>query len=95
MKIYKHLFLDFDDTIYDTHGNASIALMETYEHFKLNQLFDSFDEYSELYWETNKRVWSLYSLGKITKDELIVERFLAPMRAKGVRSEERRVGKEC
>ena len=35
MTRYKDLFIDFDDTIYDTHGNAQLSLEETYAHFGL------------------------------------------------------------
>ena len=80
MSKYIHLFLDFDDTIYDTHGNANIALREAYDFFKLDKIFGTFEMYSSLYWKRNQEVWALYSLGKITKDELIVERFLYPLR---------------
>ena len=78
--MYKHIFLDFDDTIYDTHGNSQIALRELYAHFGLDRIFEDFDTYSQIYWKRNQEVWSLYSHGQMTRQELIVERFLYPLR---------------
>ena len=76
---YKDLFVDFDDTLYDTHGNAVIALKETFEYFHLDRCFSDPQLFYDAYWTANIDLWSRYSKGEITRDYLIVERFRRPL----------------
>ena len=76
---YAHLFIDFDDTLYDTYGNAVIALRETFEHFGLGRWFTDPQVFYDAYWAANIDLWSHYSHGEITRDYLIVERFRRPL----------------
>lgn len=79
MKTYRDIFIDFDDTLYDTRGNAIIALREIYEEFQLDRYFDQPSHFYDAYWETNIMLWTQYAKGEIERQHLIIERFRMPL----------------
>ncbi len=91
---YTDIFIDFDDTLYDTYGNAVIALGETFEHCRLNRWFDHPQVFYDAYWAANIDLWSRYAKGEISRDYLIVERFRRPLSA-GCCPPERLTAESC
>ena len=84
MQKYKNLFIDLDDTLWDIHYNSKECLKEIYDDYGYKEYYESFDDYYNVYMPSNHHLWGLYREGKINKDELIVERFLVPVREFGI-----------
>jgi len=81
---YKHLFIDLDDTLWDIHRNGKECLEEIYRDYGYAEFYPSFEDYYRVYMPGNNHLWALYRQGEINKEELIVERFLVPLRAFGI-----------
>lgn len=84
MMKYKNLFIDLDDTLWDIHLNGKECLQEIYSDYGYEQFYPTFEDYYAVYMPENHRLWALYRQGEITKESLIVERFLAPVREFGI-----------
>ncbi len=84
---YKTLFIDLDDTIWDTRSNARESMEEVYRDYRFDRFFPTFDDYYSIYLPNNLNLWDQYRQGLITKNELIVERLLYPLRPFGIDDE--------
>ena len=85
---YKFVFLDLDDTIWDFHANARLAMKDMFDDRGLMRYFDNFDHFFDIYAHRNIELWELYGKGEITKEYLSKERFLYPLSKMGVNDEE-------
>lgn len=84
MSTYKNLFIDLDDTLWDIHHNSKECLKEVFDDYGYIKYYKCFDDYYNVYMPSNHHLWGLYRKGEIDKDELIVERFLVPVREFGI-----------
>ncbi len=78
-KRYKDVFIDFDDTLYDTRHNSQLALEETFAYFHLKRYFSDPHIFYSAYWQANDMLWRRYSMGEITKNHLRAQRFRIPL----------------
>mgnify|MGYP000704012210 CR=1 FL=1 len=82
--MYKYVFLDLDDTIWDFHANARLSLQDMFEDRKLYKYFSDFNEFFNIYTKKNIELWEAYGKGEITKEFLMAERFRYPLAKMGV-----------
>lgn len=78
--MYKVLFFDLDDTIWDTTSNGKESMEEVYHAYGFERFFPSFEDYYSAYYPHNLELWKQYREGKITKDELIIQRLEHPLK---------------
>lgn len=76
MKHKKHLFFDFDDTLWDFQKNSAQLLEELFLEFHLEEkLKTNFKNFLAHYQKTNLELWSKYYKRLVTKDEMRNHRF--------------------
>ena len=78
-KVYKAVFLDWDDTIGDWTHAAQKALQDIYATYHLEDLYATFEDYLEAYEPYNLMLWGKYGRNDVTKEELQFERFYHPL----------------
>lgn len=79
---YKNLFIDLDDTLWDTYHNNKECLEELYNIHNFGCYYASFEAFFDLYWPNNNKLWAQYRNHEIDRQTLIFERFnyiLAPI----------------
>lgn len=82
--MYKNLFFDLDDTLWDTYHNNKECLEEIYNDYNFNRFYTSFEVFFSIYFPNNVKLWADYRQGIINKPTLIVERFLYMLRPFGI-----------
>lgn len=82
--MYKNLFIDLDNTLWDFSTNSKNVLSVLFYRYGLEKYFEDFNDYFKIYSEHNDYLWEQYALNKINKDELNQDRFAYPLRTKGL-----------
>lgn len=84
MNRYKSLFIDLDDTLWDTYHNNKECLEEIYTDYRLDRYYTSFEAFFDIYMPHNLELWKHYREGKIDKQTLIIDRFRYVLRPVGI-----------
>lgn len=77
--MYKVILFDLDDTLWDFKANALVAMQCLFQHSLLSSLFPTFDSFYSVYQQVNHDLWHQYSLGEVSKEKLMLDRFLIPL----------------
>lgn len=73
---YNHYFFDLDRTLWDFERNSEEALNELYAHFTLeDKLGVNAHTFIAEYKIVNEKLWDLYRIGQVTKEELRYKRY--------------------
>lgn len=78
--MYKTIFIDLDDTLWDTRSNGKESMEEVYRDYGFDRFFSDFEHFYSIYFPYNCSLWAKYRQGEISKDELIYERLAFPLR---------------
>lgn len=80
MKKYKTLFIDLDDTIWDTRANGKESMKEVFIDYRFDRYFPDFETYYDIYYPNNVELWAKYRKGEVSRKQLIIDRLYLPLK---------------
>lgn len=86
--MYKTVFIDLDDTLWDTRTNGKESMEEIYINYGFGRYFEDFESFYDIYYIHNCILWDNYRKGEISKQELIIDRLQYPLKPHLTLSEE-------
>ncbi len=69
-KRYRHIFFDWDNTLWDFSANSEKALGELFSMYRFERYFPDFETFHTIYKERNVQLWEDYAAGKIKREYL-------------------------
>jgi len=74
--MYKHLFFDLDETLWDYFSNSSIVLTRLFHEYDLPSIgVPSLEAFLQAFKVGNNKAWHLYDIGELNKETLRENRF--------------------
>jgi putative hydrolase of the HAD superfamily len=74
--LYKNIFFDLDQTLWDFETNSRETLLELADKYKFTAIgIDSFDAFLTVYLEINEKMWEQHRKGLVDKHTLRYGRF--------------------
>lgn len=88
MNNLKNIFFDLDNTLWDFKKSSELALKETFSSFGLIAEFKNYLIFHNIYSHHNQRMWAMYYNNAIKRNELVVNRFKATIKERGIIDQE-------
>lgn len=80
---YTNIFIDLDDTLWNTRVNSKRTMATVFTDYGFEKYYENFESFYAIYWNNNCKLWDDYRHGRISRHELIVERFRMPLKRTG------------
>lgn len=90
MPAYQHILFDLDHTLWDFERCSCETLEELFDSYQLHTLADNIcsKNFVDTFRTTNRKLWTLYSAGEITQQELRTTRFNLILKELGISKED-------
>lgn len=82
------VWFDLDDTIWDFRRNSRISQRILYDRFSIGRFCESPEKWIETYERYNTALWNRYNVGEISRQTLMVHRFVLPLTELGMSEKE-------